>query len=129
MAGERGPEGAVPRPTIHLAACAGVCTPFGLAPLSFEFWAPHYKKDIEVPECVQRRATELEKGLGSELYEEFWRELELKRSLTLSSYLKGGCSQFGMSEWYCDSKISAYALPSSKRIKEMKGQRGSTRQK
>ncbi|KAF4800959.1 hypothetical protein TURU_038620 [Turdus rufiventris] len=81
-----------------------------------QFWAPHFKEDIERLEHVQRRAVELVKGLEHKSDEKKLRDMEvfsleerrLGETLLLftTSCMKGDCHEMGVSLFLAGNVIS-----------------------
>ncbi|KAK4829696.1 hypothetical protein QYF61_006071, partial [Mycteria americana] len=66
----------------HLASCV-------------QFWVSQYKRDMELLERVQQRATEMIKGLEHPSYEEPREEKDQGNLIIVYKYLKGGCKENG----------------------------------
>ncbi|KAJ7409536.1 hypothetical protein WISP_113867 [Willisornis vidua] len=66
---------------------------------SVQFWAPQYKRQMELPEQVQQSATKVIQGLEYLPYKDRLRELEPRKEkenlINVYKYLKGGSQEDG----------------------------------
>ncbi|XP_055554008.1 uncharacterized protein LOC129734474 [Falco cherrug] len=77
-----------------------------------QFWAPQFKKDVKVLECIQRRATKLVKRLEGTSYEEQLRTLEKRRLrgnlIVPYSFLRRGSEEGGADLFSLGSSVSMH---------------------